>query len=79
MLMLLPLLAVLLLMMLSAASGRSHVLQSGSYSFACSNRSHFQRPQPGPQPGCLLCTRTLCLRSLSLPPCQATVAARACR
>ena len=79
MLMLLPLLAVLLLIMLSAASSRSHVLHSGSYLFACSNRSRFQRPQPGPQPGCLLCTRTLCLRSSSLSSCQATVTARACR
>ena len=79
MLMLLPLLAVLLPMMLLAASSRTHVLHSGSYLFACSNRSHFQRLQPGPQPGCLLCTRILCLRLSSSSSCQATVTARACR
>ena len=79
MLMLLPLLAVLLLMVLSAASGKSHVLQLGSYSFACSNRSHFQRLQPGPPPGCLPCTLTLCLRLSLSSSCRATVTARACR
>ena len=79
MMVLLLLLAVLLLMIRSAAAAgsRVHMFSSGSSLCECIIRSHFQRLQPGPPPGCSCCALLALLRlSLSSPWARISVPVR---